>query len=57
MADCYAVMRGQAQGWLDAAGVQTICDFWGKTKSAGGHLPGPERCALMQRCFARAMRR
>jgi hypothetical protein len=56
MADCYAVMRGEAQGWLDKAGVQTICNFWSIAQSANGHLPGPERCALMQRCFARAKR-
>ena len=54
MADCYAVTRGEAQGWLDAAGVQAICDFWKGNAGDSIHLPGPARCELMKRCFAKA---
>jgi len=54
MADCYAVTRGQAQGWLDAAGVEAICAFWKPYAGDNKHLPGPERCELMKRCFAKA---
>ena len=54
-ADCYAVVRGEAQGWLDEAGVQQICDFWKpQARVDNKHLPGPERCELMKRCFAMA---
>ena len=54
-ADCYSVVRGQAQGWLDEAGVQAICDFWKPQARADNiHLPGPERCELMKRCLAMA---
>jgi len=48
------VTRGQAQGWLDAAGVEAICAFWKPYAGDNKHLPGPERCELMKRCFARA---
>ena len=56
MADCYAVTRGQVQGWLDAAGVDAICAFWKPYAGDNKHLPGPERCELMKRCFAKAKR-
>ena len=54
MADCYAVTRGQAQKWLDAASVQAICDFWKPLATDKGHLPGAARCEAMKRCFAMA---
>jgi hypothetical protein len=54
MADCYAVMRGEAQGWLNEAGLETICTFWKPFAGDNIHLPGAERCALMRSCFARA---
>jgi hypothetical protein len=53
-ADCYAAFRGQAQGWLTARGIEEICAFWRPHVGDATHLPGPERCALMQRCFAKA---
>lgn len=53
-ADCYAMARGEAQGWLDAAGVEAICDFWKPYAGDSEHLPGAARCELMQRCFDRA---
>jgi hypothetical protein len=53
-ADCYAVMRGEAQGWLTAKGVDEICTFWKAFAGDKGHLPGPARCDLMRRCFASA---
>lgn len=52
MADCYAVVRGEAQGWLDAKGVEDICAFWKPIAAEAGHAPGPARCELMRRCFA-----
>ena len=53
--DCQAVVDGKAAGWLDAAGVVAICDFWKVYKGDSAHLPGPARCELMQRCFAEGM--
>ncbi len=54
MADCYAVTRGQAQKWLDATGVQAICEFWKPLAGDNKHLPGTERCEAMKQCFAKA---
>ena len=54
LADCYAVTRGEAQGWLDAGGVEAICNFWKPYAGDNQHLPGPARCELMRRCFAKA---
>jgi hypothetical protein len=54
-ADCYSIFRGDAQGWLDQVGVNAICDFWKPYAGDNKHLPGPERCALMRRCFSRAL--
>jgi hypothetical protein len=51
-ADCQAIVDGKAAGWLDAAGVVAICDFWKPYQGDSAHLPGPARCELMQRCFA-----
>ena len=53
-ADCYAMTAGADQKWLDVAGVQAICDFWKPLAADKGHLPGPERCEAMKRCFAKA---
>lgn len=54
LADCYAVMRGRGQGWLDASGIDRICEFWKPFAGDNAHLPGVDRCALMRRCFAAA---
>jgi hypothetical protein len=53
-ADCYAVRRGQAEGWLDAAAMEEICAFIGRAKGDAVHGLGARRCAMMRRCFARA---
>lgn len=50
-ADCYAAADGRKAGWLDAKGIEAICAFWKPQRHDSMHLPGPERCALMQRCF------
>ncbi|MEZ5922974.1 MAG: hypothetical protein R3D57_01170 [Hyphomicrobiaceae bacterium] len=54
-ADCQAITDGKRDGWLDAAGVGAICDFWKPYQGDSAHLPGPDRCQLMQRCFAEGM--
>jgi hypothetical protein len=53
-ADCYAVEVGRRDGWLDLLGIQAICDFWRPYAGDSVHLPGPERCKLMKRCFEAA---
>ncbi len=54
VADCSAIADGVSQKWLDAAGVQAICDFWKPLAADKGHLPGPARCEAMKVCFAKA---
>jgi hypothetical protein len=53
-ADCYAIRRGRRQGWLDAAGMDAICDFISRSKGDAAHALGVRRCEMMRRCFARA---
>lgn len=53
-ADCYAVRRGRQEGWLDAAGMDEICDFISRSKGTAVHALGVRRCAMMRRCFARS---
>ena len=53
-ADCYAIRRGRREGWLDAQGLDAICDFIGRSKGDAAHALGLRRCAMMRQCFARA---
>jgi hypothetical protein len=52
-ADCYAVRRGRAEGWLDAAAMDEICGFISRSKGDGVHALGARRCQMMRRCLAR----
>ena len=54
-ADCYAITEGKAQGALQNGAVTAICDFWKANKGDSAHLPGPERCKLMQACWVKGM--
>lgn len=53
-ADCWAIRSAKRQGWLTAAGVRATCRAIWDTQGGDNHLPGPERCAAMQQCFADA---
>ena len=53
-ADCYAIRRGRHEGWLDANGMDAICDFISRSKGDGAHALGVRRCAMMRQCFIRA---
>jgi hypothetical protein len=53
-ADCYAIRRGRSEGWLDAGGMDAICDFISRSKGDAAHALGVRRCAMMRRCFAHA---
>ena len=53
-ADCFAIRRGKAEGWLDDAGLEAICEFISRSKGDAAHALGVRRCAMMRRCFARS---
>lgn len=53
-ADCYSIKAGAKAGWLDAAGVETLCQYWRPLAGDATHPAGVERCANMQRCFREA---
>jgi len=53
-ADCFAVRRGRAAGWLNEQGVNEVCNFISVARSDAAHLGGPDRCALMRECYRRA---
>jgi len=53
-ADCYAVRRGRAEGWLDAAAMDEICAFISRARASDVHAVGVERCKRMRQCFAEA---
>lgn len=53
-ADCYAVRRGRAEGWLDTKAMDEICAFISRSKGSGVHALGTRRCAMMRQCLARA---
>ncbi len=53
-ADCYAIRRGRAEGWLDANAMDEICGFIGRSKGDSVHALGKRRCEMMRRCFAHA---
>jgi hypothetical protein len=50
-ADCFAVSRGRAAGWLDAQGLEQVCSFINVARPDAAHLSGPDRCTLMRECF------
>ena len=53
-ADCFAVRRGRAGGWLTAHGLDRVCEFISAGRADDEHFSGPERCALMRQCYQRA---
>lgn len=53
-ADCYAIRAGLAEGWLDDAGLETICSFISRAKGDLHHPAGVQRCKVMRGCYARA---
>lgn len=51
VADCFAVQRGRRQKWLTMEGLQQICKFITPARGSSMHLAGPQRCALMRKCY------
>lgn len=50
-ADCWAVQRGRAEGWLNTEGIESICSFIRPAEATSMHFSGSERCAIVRRCF------
>jgi hypothetical protein len=53
-ADCLAVRRGRAAGWLDAQGLEQACAFISVARPDAMHVSGPDRCTLMRQCWRQA---
>ena len=50
-ADCFAVHRGRAAGWLDAKGLDQVCTFIAAAGPDAMHANGPDRCNLIRQCW------
>jgi hypothetical protein len=50
-ADCFAVRRGRAEGWLDASGLDQVCRFISVARPDAAHVSGVDRCNVMRRCW------
>jgi len=53
-ADCWAVHRGVAEGWLDKGGLAEVCSSFGSAPATPTHPSAARRCGHLQRCFAEA---
>jgi hypothetical protein len=53
-ADCFAVRRGRAAGWLTPQGLDEVCSFISAARPDAAHLGGAERCNLMRQCWRRS---
>jgi len=54
-ADCHAVHRGVAEGWLDRRGLKQVCDSFEGAPETDTHPSAKRRCANLDRCFAKAL--
>ncbi len=51
-ADCWSIMNGRDRGLFTRADVEAFKPYIAHSKgSPAGHLPGPERAALLLKCF------
>jgi hypothetical protein len=50
-ADCFAVRRGRAAGWLTPQGLDEVCSFISAARPDAAHASGPDRCNLMRECW------
>lgn len=51
-ADCWAIQLGRDQGFFPPQALHQICAFTFPNPGDWTHLPGPQRCAEMQMCYA-----
>jgi hypothetical protein len=56
-ADCFAIQRGRAAGWLTPQGLDQVCSFISVARPDALHASGPDRCNLMRECFHTAVER
>lgn len=56
-ADCWAVEKGVAEGWLDRTGLGDICRSFRGAPETATHPSARRRCAHLERCFADAENR
>ena len=54
-ADCHAAEEGVRDGWLDRAGVDTVCRSLGNEPASSTHPSGQRRCKNIVKCFNNAM--
>jgi hypothetical protein len=50
-ADCFAVRRGRAAGWLTPQGLDEVCNFISAARPDAMHVSGSDRCKLMRQCW------
>jgi hypothetical protein len=53
-ADCFAVHRGRAAGWLTPQGLDEVCSFISAARPDAMHVGGANRCSLMRECYRQA---
>lgn len=56
-ADCWAINRGLADGWLSRDSLQHICRSFGGRPATATHPSAQSRCAALDRCFGTAIAR
>ena len=56
-ADCWAVNRGVADGWLSRTSLHQICKSFGGRPATATHPSAQSRCVALDRCFGTAMAR
>jgi hypothetical protein len=54
-ADCWAVGQGVREGWLDAKGLEDVCQSFEDAPETSTHPSGRRRCHNLDRCFASAV--
>jgi hypothetical protein len=54
-ADCYSVTLGVKEGWLGSSGVDEVCSFISAAQQDAAHFAGPQRCAAIRACYAKAI--
>jgi hypothetical protein len=51
VADEFAIRRGVRYGWLDASGMDQVCEFISKVRADSAHPAGHKRCRHMRGVF------
>lgn len=54
-ADCWAVDQGVRDGWLDAKGLDAVCQSFEDAPESDTHPSGKRRCRNLDRCFSKSV--